>query len=134
MKHNGATGFTLVELLVVVAVIGILMAVISPQFLKARDTAHQTAAEAYARNVYTSLTTYLVVEFGSDLDGMSNTEGSCELPTDYEVTAPARIESCTVTETTPGGSVQSVEVVVAGQHGSAPVGGIASGASTPTDP
>lgn len=44
-------GFTLVELLVVVAILGILLVIITPRFLNAQSNAHNGAAQAYAHNI-----------------------------------------------------------------------------------
>lgn len=60
MRQNKKNkGFTLVELLIVVAIIGILAAVLTPQFLNARKVAVDKAAEAYVSNVYTSVQAYI---------------------------------------------------------------------------
>lgn len=120
MRRHFTYGFTLIELLVVVAILAVLIGVLTPQFLKARDAANQSAADAYARNVFTTLSTYLIVEESPDFAGISNSEGACNLPADYGVTAPGKTTSCTVTESTPGGSIDSVSVTVAGQTGLAP--------------
>ena len=56
-RHNLARkGFTLVELMIVVAIIGLLSAVALPQFLNARDTADAKAKLlALARNALSSM-------------------------------------------------------------------------------
>ena len=49
-KGKKANGFTLIELMVVVAIVGILSAVGLPELTKAQDRAKDTAAEATAVN------------------------------------------------------------------------------------
>ena len=55
MKKNNKKGFTIVELVIVIAVIAILSAVLIPTFGGIIDNANQSAAEQYARNKYTEL-------------------------------------------------------------------------------
>ena len=121
MRQFAQRGFTLVELLVVVAILAVLAAVLTPQFLKARDAANQSAADAYARNVYTAMSTYLVIEDAAPvIANINSTSGGCTLPNDYQVSAPGKTTACTVTFSDPVGTVEKVEVTVGGQAGSAP--------------
>ncbi len=54
MKRNNKKGFTIVELVIVIAVIAILSAVLIPTFGSLINDANQSAAQQEARNVYTS--------------------------------------------------------------------------------
>ncbi|MBQ7326974.1 MAG: type II secretion system protein [Clostridia bacterium] len=54
MKRNNKKGFTIVELVIVIAVIAILSAVLIPTFGSVIEDANKTAAQQEARNLYTS--------------------------------------------------------------------------------
>jgi type IV pilus assembly protein PilA len=56
---TGEEGFTLVELLIVVAIIAILAAIAIPQFSKYRLRAYKTEIDSDTKNAYTAAQAYL---------------------------------------------------------------------------
>jgi type IV pilus assembly protein PilA len=54
-KRINRSGFTLVELLIVIAIIGILAAIAIPQFASYRQKSYNSSAQSDLRNVETNL-------------------------------------------------------------------------------
>lgn len=51
MKTTKSSGFSLMEVLIVIGILGILVTVLSPLLVTARDTAYNSSTQAFARDV-----------------------------------------------------------------------------------
>jgi prepilin-type N-terminal cleavage/methylation domain-containing protein len=58
-KKSGQKGFTLIELMIVVAIIGILAAIAIPQFASYRKKSYNTQAKAELKSWYTACQAYV---------------------------------------------------------------------------
>ena len=65
MRSTGQKGFTLIELMVVIVIIGILVAIALPNFIGAQDRAKMASVKANARTLQIVVETYAVDWGGS---------------------------------------------------------------------
>jgi prepilin-type N-terminal cleavage/methylation domain-containing protein len=74
-RHHRATGFTLIELIIVIVVIGILAAIVIARFLNAKDRAYVASMKSDLRNLAVYEQAYSLDNAGVFFSGDGASEG-----------------------------------------------------------
>ena len=68
LKGNNSKGFTLIELMIVIAIIGVLAAIAIPNFIAYRNKSYCNSAESDANNVAAAIADYFAIPEHTTLD------------------------------------------------------------------
>lgn len=87
--HNREKGFTLIELMIVVVIIGILAALAIPRFMQATTKSKQSEAKQLLKQVYTMQRTYRQANNSYGDDGVTAAAGATFPQIGVEIMATA---------------------------------------------
>ena len=82
LRKKDEKGFTLIELMIVIAIIGILAAIAIPNFISYRQRSYERTAQADIKNAYTAATAYITDHTHATINIAALTAGGFRSTTD----------------------------------------------------
>src|SRR5690242_8371343 len=116
-------GFTLIELMIVIAIIAILAAILIPNFLHARAEAQTSGCEGNEKQIATALEEYAVDNNGKYVGGSVSSTLLSTLYLGVTPHDPVNSSNYSV-NTTAGGTYGSYQITDAGGHDTTTTGGL----------
>ena len=94
---NNSKGFTLIELMIVIAIIGILAAIAIPNFIAYRNKAYCSRAESDANNIAAAIADYYAIPTHTTL--LAKTDLSVQTTGGNTYTIGGNVDAITITVT-----------------------------------
>ena len=107
LRGSNSKGFTLIELMIVIAIIGILAAIAIPNFIAYRNKAYCSATESDAQNIASAISDYFADPSHNSTPSLSDVGGNTLLSPMNSATITGPMNSITVTVTDGAGRCPS---------------------------